>query len=109
MLQGFSQIALTLLLVVGLTPILGGYLARVFMTKKTLLDPVMKPIERGIYLLGGIDPEEDMTVWQYIQAVLISNSAMAILVFLLLMFQGGLPLNPTGLGMPPWDTALHTT
>ncbi|MBV8886231.1 MAG: potassium-transporting ATPase subunit A, partial [Chroococcidiopsidaceae cyanobacterium CP_BM_RX_35] len=39
----------------------------------------------------------------------ISNSAMAILVFLLLMFQGGLPLNPTGLGMPPWDTALHTT
>ncbi len=109
MLQGLFQIALTLLLIVGLTPILGGYLARVFMVERTLLDPVMKPVERGIYLQGGVDPEEDMTVWQYIKAVLISNSAMAILVFLLLMFQGGLPLNPTHLGMPPWDTALHTT
>ncbi|MBV9387546.1 MAG: potassium-transporting ATPase subunit A, partial [Chroococcidiopsidaceae cyanobacterium CP_BM_ER_R8_30] len=109
MLQGFFQIALTLLLLIGLTPILGGYLARVFTAKKTLLDPVMKPVEHGIYLLGGVDSEEDMTVWQYTQAVLISNSAMAILVFLLLMFQAGLPLNPTGLGMPLWDTALHTT
>ncbi len=109
LLQGFFQIALTLLLVVILTPILGGYLARVFMAKKTFLDPVITPVERILYLLGGIRPEEEMTGWQYAQAVLISNSAMAILVFLLLMFQAKLPLNPTGLGMPTWDTALHTT
>ncbi len=108
MLQGFFQIALTLLLVVGLTPILGGYLAQVFMAKRTILDPVMKPIERVIYLLGGIDLEENMSGWQYAQAVLVSNTAVAIFVFLLLMFQGWLPLNPTGLGMPTWDTALHT-
>ena len=109
LLQGFFQIALTLFLVVILTPILGGYLARLFMVKKTFLDPVMTPLERIIYLLGGIEPEEEMTGWQYAQALIISNSAMAILVFLLLMFQAGLPLNPTHLGMPTWDTALHTT
>ena len=108
MLQGFFQIALILLFVVGLTPILGGYLAGVFMAKRTILDPVMKPIERVIYLLGGIDLEENMSGWQYAQAVLVSNTAVAIFVFLLLMFQGWLPLNPTGLGMPTWDTALHT-
>lgn len=108
MLQGFFQIALTLLLVVGLTPILGSYLAQVFMAKRTILDPVMKPIERVIYLLGGVDLEENMSGWQYAQAVLISNTAVAIFVFLLLMFQGWLPLNPTHLGMPTWDTALHT-
>jgi len=109
MLQGFVQIALTLLFVVGLTPILGRYLARVFMAKKTFLDPVMTPVEQGFYLLSQVDPEEDMTGRQYAKAVLISNSAMAILVFLLLIFQGWLPLNPTNLGMPTWDTCLHTT
>ena len=83
-------------------------MARVFMAKKTFLDSVMTPIERVIYLLGGVEPEKDMTGWQYAQAVIISNTAVAILVFLLLMFQGWLPLNPTNLGMPTWDTALHT-
>ena len=109
MLQGFFQIALTLLLVVALTPIFGSYLANVFLRRKTFLDPIMKPLEERIYLLGGAEPEENMTGWQYAQAVLVSNSAMAIVVFLLLMFQARLPLNPTGLGMPTWDTALQTT
>ncbi|MBR8836206.1 MAG: potassium-transporting ATPase subunit KdpA [Stigonema ocellatum SAG 48.90 = DSM 106950] len=109
MLQGFFQIALTLLLLVVLTPIFGSYLANVFFGKKTFLDPVMTPLEQRIYLLGGVDPRENMTGWQYAQAVLISNSIMAIFVFFLLMFQVKLPLNPTGLGMPTWDTALHTT
>ena len=109
MLQGFFQIALTLILLVVLTPIFGGYLANVFLGKKTFLDPVMTPLEQGIYLLSNVDTEENMTGWQYAKSVLISNSAMAILVFFLLMFQARLPLNPTDLGMPTWDTALHTT
>jgi len=109
MLQGFFQIALTLLLVVGVTPILGGYLARVFMAKRTFLDPVITSVERVIYTIGGVDPQSDMTGWQYAQSVLYSNFAMGILVFLLLIFQAALPLNPTHLGMPTWDTVLHTT
>jgi len=109
MLQGFFQIALTLLLVVGVTPILGGYLARVFMAKRTFLDPVITSVERVIYTIGGVDPQSDMTGWQYAQSVLYSNFAVGILVFLLLIFQAGLPLNPTHLGMPTWDTVLHTT
>ncbi|MBD2777681.1 potassium-transporting ATPase subunit KdpA [Iningainema tapete] len=109
MLQGFFQIALTLLIVVVLSPIFGNYLARVFLGRKTFLDTAMKPLERVIYLLGGIEPEEEMTGLEYALAVLISNLAMGILVFLLLMFQKWLPLNPTNLGMLTWDTALHTT
>ncbi|NEQ24869.1 MAG: potassium-transporting ATPase subunit KdpA, partial [Microcoleus sp. SIO2G3] len=109
MLQGFFQIALTLLLVVLLTPIFGGYLARVFLEQKTFLDPVIKPVERAVYLVCDVEPEKDMTGQEYAIAVLITNSVMGILVFLVLMFQKWLPLNPTGLGMPTWDTALHTT
>ncbi|MBW4592690.1 MAG: potassium-transporting ATPase subunit A [Brasilonema angustatum HA4187-MV1] len=109
MLQGFFQIALTLLLVVVLSPILGRYLAQVFMARKTLLDPVMKRVEQIIYLVCGVEPEKDMTGQEYATAVLVSNSVMAIFVFLLLMFQEWLPLNPTNLKAPTWDTALHTT
>lgn len=109
MLQGFFQIALTLLILVAITPLLGIYMARVFLGQKTLLDPVMFPVERTIYALGDVHAKDDMTGWQYARAILYSNLVMAILIFFILMNQGWLPLNPTGLGAPTWDTALHTT
>lgn len=109
MLQGFFQIAVTLLILVAITPLLGRYMARVYLGQKTLLDPVMRPVERIIYALGGIRAKDDMTGWQYIQALIYSNIVMGILVFVLLIAQGFLPLNPTALSAPTWDTALHTT
>lgn len=84
-------------------------MARVFLGQKTLLDPVMNPVERTIYLLGGIRAKEDMTGWQYAQALLYTNLVMGVFVYLLLMLQGALPLNPTGLGAPTWHLGLHTT
>ena len=108
MLQGWIQIALTVALVVLITPFLGGYMARVFLAQKTWLDPVMAPVERMIFKLSGVQ-KEDMTGWQYARAVLYSNLAMAVMIFAIFMLQGVLPLNPTQLGAPTWDTALHTT
>lgn len=108
MLQGWIQIALTLLIILLLTPPLGGYMARVFSGSETRLDRLFIPLEQLIYRWGGMGPLVDMTGWQYIRAVLFSNLAMALLVFMVIMFQGLLPLNPTGLGSPTWDTALHT-
>ena len=109
MLQGFIQIALTLLIVVAITPFFGRYMARVYLEEKTFLDPVIIPVERTLYVLGDVRVKEDMNGWQYIRAVLYSNIVGSVLIFLLLMFQGFLPLNPTGLGAPTWDTVLHTT
>ncbi|MCY7393585.1 MAG: potassium-transporting ATPase subunit KdpA, partial [Leptolyngbyaceae cyanobacterium CAN_BIN12] len=108
MLQGWIQIALTVALVVLITPFLGGYMARVFLAQKTWLDPVMTPVERMIFKLSGVQ-KEDMTGWQYARAVLYGNLAMAVMIFAIFMLQGVLPLNPTQLGAPTWDTALHTT
>ncbi len=107
--QGFLQIALTLLPIAIITPILGNYMARVFRPTPTLLDPICSPLEGGIYRLSQIDDREMMTGWQYARAIFVSNLVMAVGVFVLLMVQGGLPLNSTGLGAPTWDTALHTT
>jgi K+-transporting ATPase ATPase A chain len=109
MLQGWIQIGLTLVLIVAIAPIFGGYIARVFLGQKTILDSVLNPFERLIFNLSGVNPETQMTGWQYARAILYSSLAMSILVFLLIMFQGALPFNPTALSAPTWDTALHTT
>jgi K+-transporting ATPase ATPase A chain len=109
MLQGWIQIALTLLIVVAITPFFGRYMARVFQDERTFLDPVLNPIERVLYSLIGVLAREDMTGWQYARAILYSNIVMGLLVFFIITNQGWLPLNPTELDAPTWDTALHTT
>jgi K+-transporting ATPase ATPase A chain len=109
MFQGFIQIALTLLIVVGIAPFFGTYMARVYLGKRTLLDPIMLPVERTIYALGGVRVKDDMNGWQYTRAVIYNNIIGALLILALLMFQKHLPLNPTSLDAPPWDIALHTT
>ncbi|MFK0731174.1 MAG: potassium-transporting ATPase subunit KdpA [Gloeotrichia echinulata GP01] len=109
MLQGWIQIALTLIIVIATTPLFGRYMARVYMGEITLLDPVMNPVERIIYAFIGVHSQQDMTGKQYAIAILYSNFVMGIVVFLIFMNQAWLPLNPTGLGTPTWDTALHTT
>jgi len=108
MLQGWIQIALTLLIVVAITPFFGRYMARVFQEQRTILDPILNPVERLLYTLMGVRAKEDMTGWQYARAVLYSNAVMLVFIYLIFMFQGVLPFNPTGLGAPTWDLALHT-
>lgn len=108
MIQGFIQIALTLLIVVLIVPLFGNYMARVFLEKKTILEPVARPLESLIYKIGGINSGKSMTGWQYIRSLLVSNLVMTVFVFSVLFFQGILPLNPTGLTAPSWDLALHT-
>ncbi len=108
MAQGFLQIGLTLCIVIAITPILGRYMARVFLGERTLLDPLMNPIERSLFVLAGIRRKDEMTGWQYIRAMLYSNLLMGILVYSLIYFQRLLPWNPNGFGAPTWDILLHT-
>ncbi|MEH1922944.1 potassium-transporting ATPase subunit KdpA [Nostoc sp.] len=107
--QGFLQIGLTLCIVITITPLFGRYIARVFLGERTLLDFLMNPIERSMFVLAGVRRKDDMTGWQYIRAVLCSNIIMGIAVYLLIYFQRLLPWNPNGFGAPTWDVLLHTT
>ncbi|GAX40927.1 potassium-transporting ATPase subunit A [Tolypothrix sp. NIES-4075] len=106
--QGLLQIGLTLCIVIGITPLLGKYIARVFLGEKTLLDLGMQPVERLIYTLAGVSKQDNMTGWQYARAILYSNFVMGVFVYLLIALQKFLPFNPTRLNMPSWDTVLHT-
>ncbi|MEH2159127.1 potassium-transporting ATPase subunit KdpA [Nostoc sp.] len=107
--QGFLQIGLTLCIVITITPLLGKYIARVFLGERTLLDFLMNPIERSMFGLAGVRRKDDMTGWQYIRAALYTNLIMGIAVYLLIYFQRLLPWNPNGFGAPHWDVLLHTT
>lgn len=109
MLQGWIQIALTLLIVVAIAPFFGRYLAKVFKEERTLLDPVLNPVEKVLYSLIGVRSKENMTGWQYTRAIFYSNVVMGLLIFAIIMFQQVLAFNPTGIPAPTWDTALHTT
>jgi K+-transporting ATPase ATPase A chain len=108
MIQGFIQIALTLLILVLIVPWFGNYMARVFLAQKTIFEPIAQPLEKFIYVVGGINYQKSMTGWQYARSVLVSNLVMLVFVFLILFFQEILPLNPTNLTAPSWDLALHT-
>ncbi|NET90917.1 MAG: potassium-transporting ATPase subunit A [Kamptonema sp. SIO1D9] len=108
MTQGFFQIGLTLVILVAIVPFLGSYMAKVYQKQRTFLDPIFNPLERAIYVLSGVRYQQNMTGWQYIRAILLSNLVMFILVYLIFILQGILPLNPVNLAAPSWDLALHT-
>jgi potassium-transporting ATPase potassium-binding subunit len=107
--QGWLQIILTLAIVIAIVPFFGSYMARVYLEKTTFLDKLINPLEFFLYRLMQVNPENMMTGWQYIRAIIYSNLVMAGLVFLILFNQGLLPLNPTSLSAPSWHLALHTT
>ena len=87
---------------------LGGYIATVLEGGRTWLHGVLGPVERGLYRLMGVRPEEDMRWTTYAGAVLLFNLSGAILLYAILRLQGHLPLNPGHLpGMRP-DLAINT-
>ncbi len=74
---------------------LGKYLAKVFAGEKTWTD-FLKPLEKGIYKLSGINPNEQMNWKQHMKALLTINSVWLIYGFFVLLYQDKLPLNPDG-------------
>jgi len=97
-----------LVILVAVAPILGRYMAKVFLGEQTRLDRFISPVEQVVFAGSGVLDSRPMTGGQYIRAVLVSNLAMIIFVYIIFMLQGVLPLNPTELGAPSWDLGLHT-
>lgn len=108
MVQGFLQISLTLIMIIILTPILGNYIANVFLSKKTIFDNFFNIIEKKLFVLMSI-PTESMTGLQYGRNAIISNLIMGTFVYIILLIQPFLPFNYNQLNAPSWDLALHTT
>jgi len=105
---GVLRIAISLAVVFLLVKPLGAYMARVYEGRRTLLDPVLRPLERLLYRLCRIDPNEDMTWQTYTIAMLVFTIAGELLLYGFQRLQPILPLNPQGMGAVSPDLSLNT-
>jgi potassium-transporting ATPase potassium-binding subunit len=87
---------------------LGRFMARVFQRERTFLDPVFGPVERLVYRLARINPDEEMDWKANAVAMLLFNAVGLFAVYALQRFQHLLPLNPQGLGVVTPDSAFNT-
>lgn len=108
LMNDYLQICLFLFLLVLLTPFLGSYMAKVLNGERNLLTPIMGRLERGVYRGVGVDPSQSMGWKHYTLSLLIFNLAGFVFLFLLLMVQRWLPLNPQQIDNMNWHTALNT-
>ncbi len=97
---GWFQIAVYFLLILALTKPLGTYMFRVFKGERTILSPVLRPVERMIYRLAGARVNTEQRWTQYAASLLAVSLASFFFVYLLQRLQGWLPLNPMGFGTP---------
>jgi potassium-transporting ATPase potassium-binding subunit len=93
---------------VAITPILGGYMKRVFSGEKTLLDPVLRPLERLLYRVCSVDAGKDQTWLQWTFAMLAVNGGGLLIVYAVQRLQHVLPFNPNGLPAVHADSAWNT-
>lgn len=102
------QVCLYLAALAALTPLLGAWMYRVFSGERTFLSPLLGPVERLIYRLGGVDAAKEMRWKSYAGALLAFNLLGLLAVLVLQLTQKALPLNPQGLENVPFALALNT-
>jgi K+-transporting ATPase ATPase A chain len=111
--NGWFQIGLYLLVLFLITKPIGIFLARVFERQKTFLDPLLRPVERLIYRLCGVDESKEMRWTEYGTTMLVFSAASLILLYLFERLQHWLPWNPQKLAnVSPdlaWNTAVSFT
>jgi K+-transporting ATPase ATPase A chain len=108
-LAGWIEIVLFGALLTLLTPLLGGYMARVYQGERTLLAPVLGPVERLLYRVLGVDAARGQDWKSYARAVLVFSALFWLLLYAILRTQRVHPWNPQGLASAPWDVAFNTT
>ena len=102
------EIGVFFAVLLGLVKPLGWYMARVYEGGWCGFDAVFGPIERVIYRLSGIKPEEEMTWQTYATTTLVFNALGLIVVYAVQRWQGWLPLNPQQLPAVAPDLAFNT-
>ncbi len=106
--NGMVQIGIYVLILLAMVKPLGGYMARVYQGECFGLNRILGPVERLIYRMLGIGPEDEMSWKTYAVATLAFKLAFFFVLYLVLRLQGLLPLNPQGFpGVSP-DLAFNT-
>ena len=91
------------------TPLLGRYIHRVFEGERVFLSPIVRPVERLVYRVGGIDETAEQGWKGYAVAVLVMAAVAIVIGYVVLRIQDVLPLNQGGIPPMSPDLAFNTS
>ena len=107
--NGWLQIFVFLGLISLITKPMGIFMARVFEGERTFLDPVLRPVERLLYRVTGVDEKREMRWTEYATSMLLFSAVSMLVLYLIQRIQGMLPLNPQHFaGVTPQHLAFNT-
>jgi potassium-transporting ATPase potassium-binding subunit len=109
---GWIQILAFCAIIAAITPLLGGYMTRVFNGERTFLSPVLRPVEAALYRIGGVDERREQNWVMYIVGMLFFHVGGFLILYALLRAQAVLPLqdlfNPAGQSAVSEDLSFNT-
>jgi K+-transporting ATPase ATPase A chain len=105
---GWVQIIGFLLVILAVTKPLGVFMTKVFNRERTFLDPIVRPVERLLYRLTGVDENHEMRWTEYAFAMLLFSGVSMALLYAIERLQQWLPWNPQKLAAVGSDLAFNT-
>jgi K+-transporting ATPase ATPase A chain len=105
---GWIQILLYCAIIVALTPVLGGYMTRVFSGERTFLTPILRPVELALYRAAGIDVKREQGWLAYTVGMLLFHVGGFAILYGLMRFQASLPFNPADQSAVAPDLTFNT-
>src|SRR5262245_45360519 len=105
---GWMQILLYCVIIAALVLPLGGYMTRVFNGKGTLLSPLLRPVEAGLYWLGGVDERREQHWVTYTASMLFFHVGGFLILYALMRLQAFLPFNPAEQSAVAPDLSFNT-
>ena len=105
---GWTQIILYCAIIVAITPLLGGYMTRVFNGERTFLSPVLRPVEAALYWAAGVDERREQHWTMYAVGMLFFHVGGFLILYGLMRFQDLLPFNPADQSAVAPDLSFNT-
>jgi K+-transporting ATPase ATPase A chain len=105
---GWIQIILYCAIIVALVKPLGWYMTRVFNGERTFLSPILRPVEAGLYWLGGVDEKREQHWLTYTVAMLLFHVGGFLIIYAVMRLQALLPFNPAEQSAVAEDLSFNT-
>jgi K+-transporting ATPase ATPase A chain len=105
---GWFQILIYCAIIIAITPVLGGYMTKVFGGERTFLSPVLHPVEAVIYKIAGVDERREQGWLMYTVAMLLFHVGGFLILYALMRLQAGLPFNPAEQSAVGEDLSFNT-
>src|SRR5258708_30640417 len=105
---GWIQIILYCAIIAALVKPLGWYMTRVFNGERTFLSPILRPVEAGLYWIGGVDERREQHWLTYTVAMLLFHVGGFLIIYALMRLQAALPFNPAEQSAVAADLSFNT-